>query len=203
MKQDTQEKQGQIIEAAIRRFSHFGFLKTTLSEIAEDVSISKQALSYYYPDKQSIVAAVEDKILFDYKAELKKVLAEASSVKSALLGLLKLKKSFFEKYYMLVSEAEGSELLNSKGMVGWRGSLKEAEIKLLSPVLEKGVQSGELRPLDSVYTSQLLLDTLYAFRKCMEDKPIPTASSFHKVFGRQLEVTELFYNGLKTPTWKS
>ncbi len=203
MKQEAQGKQAQIIEAAIKRFSHFGIHKTTLSEIAEDLSISKQALSYYYPDKQSIVDATEDKILDDYKKELGKALAEASTVKSALLGLLKTKKSFFEKYFMLASEKEGIELFANKGAVDWRRTLKEEEIKLLSPVLEKGVKSGELNPLVSVYTSQLLLDTLYAFRKCMEDKPIPNAASFHKVFGKQLEITELFYNGLKTPTRKS
>lgn len=203
MKHETQEKQTQIVEAAIRRFSHFGIQKTTLSEIADDLSISKQALSYYYPDKQSIVAAAEDKILDDYKRELGKALSEASSVKSALLSLLRTKKSFFEKYYMLACQGDGIEFFAGKGVIDSRRTLKQEEIKMLSPVLEKGVKSGELKPLDSVYTSQLLLDTLYAFRKCMQDKPVPNASSFHKVFGRQLEVTELFYNGLKTPTWKS
>jgi hypothetical protein len=70
-------------------------------------------------------------------------------------------------------------------------------------VLENGVRNGEIMPLDIPKTSELLLDTLYAFRRCMKDKAMPDPSSFYAVFAKQLEVTELFYNGLKTAEWKS
>lgn len=203
MKAETLVKRVQIVDAAVKRFSHFGIHKTTLGEIAEDLSVSKQALSYYFPDKQSIVTAVVQKILEDYKKALEKALVEAPSVKEALVNLIKIKRSFFEKYFMLVSETESTEFFANKSAGDWKRTLQEEEIKLLRPILENGVKNGELKPLDIPKTSELLLDTLYAFRRCMKDSPIPDASSFHEVFAKQLEVTELFYNGLKTPTWKS
>jgi len=203
MKAETLVKQVHIVEAALRRFSHFGIHKTALAEIAEDLSISKQALSYYFPDKQSIIVAVEQKILDDYKNELATALAGAASVKHALLILIKTKKSFFEKYFMLASEAHNAEFFANRSEGDWKRTVKEEEIKLLRPILEKGVISGEIMPLDIAKTSELLLDTLYAFRRCIKDKAIPDASSFYEVFARQIEVTELFYNGLKSPTWKS
>jgi TetR/AcrR family transcriptional repressor of mexJK operon len=196
-------KHTQIVEAAIKRFSHFGIHKTTLAEIAEDLSISKQALAYYFADKQSIVAAVEKKILDDYKNELSKALADVSSVKGALLSLIRLKRVYFEKYFMLAAESDNTEFFANKSAGDWKQTLKVEEIKLLKPVLENGVRSGEIMPLDIPKTSELLLDTLYAFRRCMKDKGIPDASSFYAVFAKQLEVTELFYNGLKTAKWKS
>ena len=51
------KKRSLILEAAIRRFSHFGLAKTTMAEIAQDLSFSKALLYYYYPDKHSLYTA--------------------------------------------------------------------------------------------------------------------------------------------------
>ncbi len=45
MKPEVNDKLDAIIEAAIRRFSHFGIQKTNMTEIADDVALSKQALA--------------------------------------------------------------------------------------------------------------------------------------------------------------
>jgi TetR/AcrR family transcriptional regulator len=200
MKTESSVKQGQIIETAIRRFSHFGIQKTTLAEIADDLSLSKQALAYYFPDKQCMVQAVQEQIAGDYKSALQAALTTTGSVKEALINLTEVKRAFFEKYFMLVTD---SELLANMHVGQWRQAIKQDEMKLLQIVFKKGVDSGELNPLDVTKTSELYLDTLYAFSRCMKDKGIPDASAFSEVFTRQQEVTELFYNGLKTSTWKS
>lgn len=43
-----------IIEAALKRFAHYGLSKTTMTEIAKDISFSKALLYYYFPDKLSL-----------------------------------------------------------------------------------------------------------------------------------------------------
>jgi hypothetical protein len=104
---------------------------------------------------------------------------------------------------MLAAEADNTEFLSNKSAGDWKQALKAEEVKLLKPVFENGVRSGEIMPLDITKTSELLLDTLYAFRRCMKENAIPDPASLHAVFAKQLEVTELFYNGLKTAEWKS
>ncbi|RYF85800.1 MAG: TetR family transcriptional regulator, partial [Chitinophagaceae bacterium] len=76
-------KQEQIVEAAIRRFSHFGIAKTTLTEVADDLTVTKQVLSYYFPDKQSLVNAVVEKLTMEYGALLKAEMEKSSSVEEA------------------------------------------------------------------------------------------------------------------------
>ncbi|WP_262496286.1 TetR/AcrR family transcriptional regulator [Daejeonella oryzae] len=46
------------MRCAIKRFCHFGISKTSMAEIAEDLSMSKTAMYYYFPDKQNIILAV-------------------------------------------------------------------------------------------------------------------------------------------------
>ena len=203
VKIESEIRHAQIVEAAIRRFCHFGIQKTTLSEIADDLALSKQALYYYFPDKQTIMAAVSQKLANDYTQALHKISRDAVSVKDALIKLIKVKKSFFEKYFMLVGEAESAESPFKKSAGDWKNRFNEEEIKMLKPIFEKGVATGELQPLDTAKTSALLLDTLYAFRKRVNEKAVPDTHLIHEVFAKQLEVTELFYNGLKTPTWKN
>ena len=103
-------KQDQIVESAIRRFSHFGIAKTTLLEIAEDMSVSKQALSYYFPDKQSLVNAVIQRLIMDYSESLKTEIEQSPTVEEALLKLTEVKGIFFEKYFMMAIQAEHLEI---------------------------------------------------------------------------------------------
>ena len=45
-----------IIDAAIRRFSEYGYNKTTMAEIAEDAAMSAANLYRYFKNKQDIAA---------------------------------------------------------------------------------------------------------------------------------------------------
>ena len=53
-----ENRKDQIVETALKRFSHFGFHKTTMNEIADDLRITKANLYYYYPDKSSLILDV-------------------------------------------------------------------------------------------------------------------------------------------------
>src|SRR4051812_5812977 len=52
------DKLQQILEAARKRFAHFGLGKTTMTEIASDIGMSKASLYYYFPDKEHLFAGV-------------------------------------------------------------------------------------------------------------------------------------------------
>ncbi|UZJ66593.1 TetR/AcrR family transcriptional regulator [Sphingobacterium sp. KU25419] len=52
MSSNTDNKKELIIAAAIRRFAHYGFSKTTMNEIAEDVKITKANLTIIILKKQ-------------------------------------------------------------------------------------------------------------------------------------------------------
>lgn len=201
MKTEGIERQEHILEAAIRRFSHFGIHKTTLTEVADDLSISKQALHYYFADKQSLIAAVQDKITTDYLNGIAKTLEAAGSTENALVKLIDVKKDFFEKYFMLASQFRGtdSNCINAdKKIEEVKQKLIEEEKGLLAALFQKGIASGELKTLDTVKTAGLLLDTITAFTYCISAKSLPEPKDFKDLYRKQKEVMQLFYNGLKS-----
>src|SRR4051812_21091433 len=65
------QKREAIIRAAQKRFAHFGVSKTTMTEIADDVAMSKASLYYYFPDKLSLYASVIQDIIESEDNEVK------------------------------------------------------------------------------------------------------------------------------------
>ena len=59
-------KKEKILEAAYNRFLHYGYSKTTMNEIAGDLSMSKALLYYYFPDKSQLYIAVMRRVANDY-----------------------------------------------------------------------------------------------------------------------------------------
>jgi TetR/AcrR family transcriptional repressor of mexJK operon len=169
-----------------------------MTEIAGDLSISKPSLFYYFPDKSSLVKAVEEKITGEYIQALNKELGTTETIEAGLTKLIEVKNGYFEKYYLLVSQVEHTDaLFISKVMMEVKQSLREREIEVLATLLKKGIETGELKPLDPLKIVNLLLDTLAAFAQCVRDKTFPEKVDFNNNTQKQKEVIQVFYNGLK------
>jgi len=202
IKSDKTNRHEQIVEAALRRFSHFGIAKTSLTEVADDLALSKQSLSYYFPDKQSLVNAVVEKLTIEYGNKLRKEMQAAVSIELALLKLTQVKASFFETYFMLAIHSEHLEIASKVSCTNWRKFLTDDESGLLTILFERGMVTGELKVLDARKTSELFLETLYAFSRCIKDKgSVPDQQAFRELLSKQQEVIKIFYQGLKAESW--
>ncbi len=192
-------KQEFILEAAIKRFSHFGINKTTLTEIADDLSVSKQSLFYYFPDKQSLIAAVEERIIEEYIDMLGKACDRAANLEEALLEMIDIRSRFVKKYYMLALQFQGNEAVAGAPAIGSiKQKLRQKELALLVMLFEKGIAVKELKPLDALKTCSLILETLSALAYCMQDRTmIPDRETFAASSQKQKEIIQLFYNGLR------
>lgn len=201
---EANDKRAQILEAAIRRFAHFGVQKTTLTEIADDLGMTKQALAYYYPDKQRLSEAVEELIVTEFLGTVAAHLAQAPSASEAMMNLVEVKQSFFEKYAMLMRSA-GPELMKKHSEAAdTREQVRQQLIGLMAERLAQGVAMGELKPLNAAEVASLVYDTMTAFEQCIVGKQmIPDARAFGELCTRQKAVLQLMMNGLKEETWKN
>lgn len=197
---EADKKRKLILEGAIKRFSHFGINKTSMAEIAEDLSVSKPALYYYFPDKQSLILAVADRIINEYLENVEKTFLEHSNQEEALMNLIELRRNFFQKYFMLHMEEDYSDAyLKDAHFIKLIQSTKEREVSIIAQGFQTGITRGEIRDIDTVRTSELLLDILRGLRSCMrfEKMIFPDASSFEQVLNKQKEVVRIFLYGIK------
>lgn len=200
MKAEGLVKQEHILDAAIKRFSYFGVNKTTLTEIADDLSISKPSLFYYFHDKNSLIEAVAEKIINECLQSFETTLDSSDSVEEGLLSFIEVKREYFKKYFLLAIQGN-----NNLDVSNVSSSLTEIYLKarekteaLISSLLDKGIEQEVFKPTDTKRTSVLLLDTLSAFEYCMKGrKTIPEVKDINEMFDKQKEVLQMFLNGLK------
>jgi AcrR family transcriptional regulator len=79
----------QIVEAAKKRFSHFGYAKTTMAEVAGDCSMSPGNLYRFFPGKLDIAECIATEDYQKHLESLRKLaLAPAKSARERLRDLL-------------------------------------------------------------------------------------------------------------------
>ncbi len=195
----TTINQGLIVDAAIRRFSHFGINKTTLSEIAGDLNISKPSLFYYFNDKDSLVIAVLEKLISEFHDSLRERLSAVSSAEDGWLKFIEAKHDFFKKNMQLAIQS-GNMRINrdSPKVLKVMIRAKHETIGLLSQLLDNGIKNGELRSMDTSRITRIIVETLQLEDASLKNKfPIPTTSEINQLTKVQKELVSLFFNGLR------
>lgn len=190
-------KHEQILKAAIKRLSHFGVHKTTFTEIAEDVQLSKQALMYYYHDKASLVASVGEKIAAEYLEEVQQLVNSDKEVVDFFTELVDMRHRFFGKYHMLFVQLK-TEGFGGSEVEKIRAVSQEAEEKLLVHKIEKAVANGEIVHVDALQTVRLIMETMLALSQVVVHTcPVLSDNDFKRLARKQKQVLCLMINGLR------
>ncbi|RYZ24039.1 MAG: TetR/AcrR family transcriptional regulator [Chitinophagaceae bacterium] len=184
------------MEAAIRRMAHYGIQKTTLSEVAEDVALSKQALAYYYPDKATLVRAVVARIGTDYLQALRDAVAQTGEFAAALEQLVLLRARFHEQYFALFSDIEKEGGFRREEAAGMIREAAAAEVAVLEGSYAEGVRRGSLRAAGR-NTVRLIVDILTALGRGIWRDCLPDAETFRETVRRQKETITLICQGIE------
>lgn len=194
------QKQGAIVEAAIKRFAHFGVAKTTMAEIAGDLSLSKASLYYYFPDKLNLYAAVIRQITeVGTKADEAALASEKDPFK-AILFFLERRTDFIIKYHNILEYLKTfSPSKIPAELEPVFTQLRKQELRRLNDIIEKGVQSGLFKIRDAKKTAELFFDFLEGFRtSILLNSPnfFPDKKQFQAILKKEAEFALIFFNGL-------
>jgi len=188
-----------ILTAAINRFAHFGVGKTSMTEIAKDVNLSKANLYYYFHDKMDVVAAIIELLIHEGEQALNEQQTEDLTTEETLLKFLEIKILYFEKYRLLFQE------LSMVTGIGTRfeelaQEMMHKEIERISSIFEAGILRGELVTFDIAETSKLYVSVMRGLTMCVLkpwQNPILDGRVLNGIFEQQKQVNHLFFNGIK------
>lgn len=199
---ETDKKREIIIEGAIKRFIHYGINKTTMNEIAEDLSVSKPSLYYYFPDKSSLVLGVVDKIFSDYFEILEKDQPSKKTFEEQLATHIETRHRFFQKYYMLhLSGGSPDASLNSDELKDLLIKMKVKNELFHAQVFQKAIENGDIAPVDVNKIAELYLDSLAGITSlCLiqgSKELFPSKKDMKAILEKQLSLSRIFIKGLK------
>lgn len=199
---DNQDKKRiQIVEAATKRFTHFGMAKTTMAEIAKDLSISKASLYYYFPDKMHLLMAVLQRVIDSIKQSLDEQIFKKGTLEEGIYFLLELKLQFTTEYYNLLEMISGtfSEVSPELEELARKSQQKETEIiyKLLKQANERHeIHAENLCELAEIF-SNAMIGMRFSVLKDQKKIILPSKSMVDDIFKKQKKLADLIIKGLK------
>lgn len=144
-----EEKLEKILDVAQKRFARFGLGKTTMNEIAEDLGVSKAALYYYFPDKESIFKLVMSKEQTDFCSQMKKIAASGEKIDTILKNYIEHRMQYMKKLINL-GQLSYEAFMAQKPLYASLGKeFYEHEKNIIKALLNKALEKGEIRKLDT------------------------------------------------------
>jgi len=155
----------QIIEAAKKRFSHFGYAKTTMAEVAADCSMSPGNLYRFFPGKLDIAECIATQDYEKHLAALREtVLATGRSAADRLRDFLfaELRRT----YHKLESDPRACEMATviKHERPQYANWMLANERRILVELFEDAERIGEFFIDDKEITAEMIQSATMKFR---------------------------------------
>jgi len=197
-------KAAEIIDAAKELFTVYGFAKTTMTDIAGRLNMSKASLYYYFKDKETIFHALRERELEQLTEEITKIRSNTTNSSSKLLDYTKKKLKFLQK-----SVTVSTPVTNSIGeMNTLSGSLlkefKLTELNFVKGILQKGIEVREFNAVNiDEYAGLYLvvqegLRTLYLSKQGICGNRINTSITYEQLTKQSVLFTEMFLHSISS-----
>lgn len=191
------KRKEEIIEIALKRFCHYGFSKTTMNEVADDLRITKANLYYYYQDKTALISDVIRSVANDLnKLEQKLIDDYNHDFLGTLFGMLELRSCFLSKYYMLHIN-ENLEWIRGVEISGLIADLHKKEFEKALAFFKMAVEHGDVR-IDNIEETVLAflevnkaIGIMYNVQDIITG--IPNKENVEMILASQKRITKLIF----------
>ncbi|HEY9533013.1 MAG TPA: TetR/AcrR family transcriptional regulator [Mucilaginibacter sp.] len=193
-------KREKILEAAYQRFLHYGYSKTTMNEIAGDLSLSKALLYYYFPDKSQLYIAVMRKLAGEYIQNLENKLKQFDDLKKAFAAQVDIQHNFIVKNYNFFDFFRVNEQNLPDTIWEIIAEIRQAELVLLSAAIRVEENKGHIKPVKNPeQIVDLLIDALHGVRvSAVSHKKVmfPQKEHLEEIYTKRLLLLDIFIKGL-------
>jgi len=159
----AEQKRQQIVETADRRFRDYGYNKTTMAEIADDLKMSAANLYRFFKSKQQIAAACAERCMGERGECLVEVVNQTD------LSAAEKLYAFVLEDMRYTHEREKEPKINELIEIVSREhkeivlSMVDSQCELISKILEQGNASGEFDVEDIPKTARTIYSSLTLF----------------------------------------
>ena len=161
---DNQERIQNILKVGYKFFSLYGFEKTTMKDIANELGFSKGSLYYYFTDKDSLFKAIVENSQQDF---IKEIAEKLKSCESPLEKLKEYNKQrlFFFKSILNMNQVKVSEYRSySPDLKQLWVNFREQEIEIIESILKEGAVKNEKVDFNLREMAELFIDILKGLR---------------------------------------
>ncbi len=183
----------EILAAALNLFITHGYHGLSMRQIAEAVGVSKAALYYHFRDKEQLFLAVLD-IQLKHLETLIDLAAEKPTARQRIRRLVReiLSQPVAMRAAIRLASQEMAQL-SEPARESFTHSYHTRFIDKIRAVLKRGIDQGELRPIDPQVATWALLGILYPYFFPAQAGEVPPASEVIE------PVLQIFLDGIARP----
>ena len=154
-----EERQYQILEAAMEVFVLNGYANTRMDDIVSQSGLSKGALYHHYPSKKDLfIALIDHWEVYCFPDFYSRNGADRTASETLQDFARALLDVFREKKYVFLAEVEFWALSNQDKEINERSkSLYKKLLNLFELVLQKGIRTSEFKEIDTKAVALIIL----------------------------------------------
>lgn len=160
MLQHQEETKKKIVNIARKIFTHFGFRKTTMEEIALATRKGKSSIYYYFNSKEEIFEAVIQKEVDELKSDLHKAISSIDDPIEQLKVYIKVRMRKLDKLTNFYSALNNDQLSHLDFIEKVRTDSDKDEISMIQAILEKGIADGKFKIEEPLLSSLAILTAM-------------------------------------------
>jgi AcrR family transcriptional regulator len=155
---ENDEIRNHIVQVAGKLFSHFGFKKATMEEIAAATRKGKSSIYYYFKSKEEIFQAVVEREAEELRGELMEEIARYDDPIEQLRGYILVRMRKLKKVVNFYDALKSDYLTHLEFIDKIRRRFDEDEIQIIRGILQSGVDNGKFT-IDSPELSAIAIVT--------------------------------------------
>jgi|GEM_PF-6160162 len=153
------DKKLEILEAAGKLFSQYGYKKTTLDDLADATGLKKSTLYHYYSGKKDLFRSMAEHVFINHTENMKRALDSDQDVIIAILSMLDEIEKNIKKYSSSLKALVGEYDEILKFVDDLFEEHAQTVIGLISSRIDRSVKEGQLdSSINSTLISEIILN---------------------------------------------
>ncbi|SDO17020.1 transcriptional regulator, TetR family [Psychrobacillus sp. OK028] len=157
------DRRQEIVDAATKSFSLFGYKATTMEQIAKIANVGKGTIYTFFDNKEVLFQEIVLRIIAEMKQEATKVIKEEATFQenayAALMKMLEFRETH-ELFSKIIAEEQELKTPQVKQM---KAQIEQAIVSFIKQKIDKYINAGEVRQVNSELVAYLLLKGYLAF----------------------------------------
>lgn len=144
--ESMEERRALILKTALTLFTDRGYFNTSVHDIQKEAKISIGSIYHYFKNKEAIAKALFDDLVGKFTQEISKIEDDYDTVQDRGLAIIS---------YLFNLTEDSPEIMNytlyarhREFMPGERPICSSRPFEIMRDIIEKGIESGEIRSMD-------------------------------------------------------
>jgi len=185
------EKKELIIKTAQKLFSRFGFLKTTVDEIAKAARMGKASLYHYFKSKEDIFREVVEKESQILSGKTREAIERENTPQDKIKAFIVTRMECLSELANIYDALKNEYLEHYAFVEKAREANFREEIETIKAILQDGVNDGVFEIYDIELTSFAIITALKGL-----EYPWTIEIPSHKIEGNIDKLLDILFNGI-------